>query len=132
MTSPLLAISTPQAAQPIGHYQQAIAWQNLIYTSGQIGVDPTTNQLINSNIEDETRQALNNLQQVLLAANSSLNQVIKTTIYVTDLSQFQTINTIYSEFFSSHKPARSCVEVSKLPKGAQVEIEAIAATTPCN
>lgn len=119
-------ISTDKAPQAIGPYSQGVSSGNMVYTSGQLGMDPSTAELINSNIQDETRQSLKNVEAVLKQAGASLSDVVKTTVFVKDLNQFVAINEIYSEFFTENKPARSCVEVARLPKDANVEIEAIA------
>lgn len=130
MTQIPQGIHTTQAAQPIGPYQQAVHCNNLVFTSGQIALDSTSGEMMQNSIEQETQQALDNLHQVLLAAGSDWPQVIKTTIYVTDLSLFDAINAVYSSCFQCNPPARSCVEVSALPKGARIEIEAIAQCLP--
>ena len=118
-------IFTPKAPKPVGAYSQAIETGDLIFCSGQIGIDPETGKLVEG-IEKQTEQALKNLKAVLEAGNSSLDRVVKTTIYLTDIQDFQKVNEIYSKFFGSQKPARATVEVKSLPKGALIEIEAIA------
>ncbi len=119
-------VKTDKAPQAIGPYSQGIIAGNMVYTSGQLGMEPLTGELVNTSIEDEARQSLENVEAVLKAAGVELSDVIKTTVFVKDLSQFSDINEIYSEFFSENKPARSCVEVARLPKDANIEIEAIA------
>lgn len=119
-------IETDKAPQAIGPYSQGIIAGQMVYTSGQLGMEPTTGELVSTSIEDEARQALKNLEAVLNKAGVELSDVIKTTVFVKDLNQFANINEIYSEFFSENKPARSCVEVARLPKDANIEIEAIA------
>lgn len=119
-------ILTANAPAPIGPYSQAVRCGNMLFCSGQIPLDPATGELKNANVEEETRQALANLSAVVLAAGVSLADVVKTTIFLTDLAHFAKVNSIYDEFFGASKPARSTVEVSALPKGARVEIECIA------
>lgn len=116
--------ATKKAPQAIGPYSQAISANGIIYTSGQIGLTPS-GELVQG-IEAQTRQVLENLSEVLKASNSSLNQVIKTTIFLSDMEHFGIVNGIYAEFFGDHKPARSTVAVKTLPKDALVEIECIA------
>ena len=120
-------IETETAPAAIGPYSQAIQAAGLIYASGQIAIDPMTGQIDADNIEAQTIQVIKNLSAVLEKAGSSLEHVVKTTCFLTDIDQFGTFNQIYAEYFSS-RPARSCVEVSALPKGALVEIEVIAET----
>lgn len=119
-------ISTQNAPAAVGPYSQAVQVGDLIYTAGQIPLVPETGQLINDNIEDQTRQVMQNLSYVLEAAGSSLANIIKTTIFVTNLGDFAIINRVYGSFFSSDPPARSTVQVAALPLGAQVEIEVVA------
>lgn len=119
-------ISTDKAPQAIGPYSQGVIAAGMIYTSGQLGIDPSTGEIVTSSIEDEARQSLNNVEAVLSQAGAKLSDVIKVTVFVKDLNQFEDINKVYSEFFSEHKPARSCVEVARLPKDGNIEIEAIA------
>ena len=117
-------IHTEKAPAAIGPYSQAIDLGELIYTSGQIPVAPDGS--ISDNISEQTRQALENLKAVVEAAGSSFDKVVKTTVFITDMAQFGEINAVYAEFFSEPYPARSCVQVAALPKGASIEIEAIA------
>ncbi|NMB09428.1 MAG: RidA family protein [Tissierellia bacterium] len=119
-------ISTEKAPQAIGPYSQGMIAGNMIYTSGQLGLDPSTGEIVNASIEDEARQSLENVKAVLEEAGASLKDVVKTTVFVKDLNEFAKINEVYSEFFSENKPARSCVEVARLPKDGNIEIEAIA------
>lgn len=119
-------IYSDQAPEPIGPYSQAIQFNNLIFTSGQIAFDPKTGQLITGNVEQQTKLVLNNLNEVLKAAGSSLDSVIKTTIFLKDMGDFAKVNEIYSEYFGTSKPARSTVEVSRLPKDVLIEIDCIA------
>ena len=118
-------IETKNAPAAIGPYSQAIAANGLIYTSGQIPIDPATGAIEASDITGQARQVIHNLAAVLEAAGSGLDRVVKTTCFLTDINDFAVFNEIYAELFPG-KPARSCVEVSKLPKGALVEIEAVA------
>ena len=119
-------IKTEKAPQAIGPYSVAIKVDNLVFTSGQIGLDPTTQGLVPGGVQAETRQALTNLKQVLLAAGSALERVVKTTVFLKDMSDFQAMNSVYAEFFPVDPPARSAVAAAGLPKSACVEIEAIA------
>ncbi len=119
-------VSTEKAPQAIGPYSQGMIAGNMIYTSGQLGIDPQSGEIVNTSIQDEARQSLKNVEAVLNEAGAKLTDVVKTTVYVKDLNQFTDINEVYSEFFSDHKPARSCVEVARLPKDGNIEIEAIA------
>ena len=121
-------IKTPNAPEPVGPYNQAIKAGNFIYCSGQIAIDPISNKITClGNIEKETTQVLKNLLAVLDAGGAKAKDVIKTTIYLTDLKNFKTVNDIYSDFFKvENPPARACVEVSSLPKGVLVEIDCVA------
>ncbi|MCW5935058.1 MAG: RidA family protein [Fimbriimonadia bacterium] len=120
------AIHTPDAPAAIGPYSQAVRAGNLLFLSGQIPLDPTTGKMIEGGIEAQTRQVMLNLQAVLQAAGVSTDAVVKTTIYLTDMGDFQAVNEIYSQYFNAPFPARATVEVADLPRGAQVEIDAIA------
>ena len=121
-------IKTSKAPDPVGPYNQAIKAGNFIYCSGQIAIDPISNKIkCLGNIEKETSQVLKNLLAVLNAGGARAEDVIKTTIYLTDLKNFKTVNDIYSDFFKGDKPpARACVEVSSLPKGVLIEIDCVA------
>jgi 2-iminobutanoate/2-iminopropanoate deaminase len=119
-------ISTPSAPKAIGPYSQAIRTGNLVFTAGQIGLDPSTMEIVAGGIEAQTRQVLTNLQHVLEAAGSGLNHVVKTTVFLTDMANFAAMNVVYAEYFPENPPARSTVAVAGLPKGGLVEIEAIA------
>ncbi|MCS6908437.1 MAG: RidA family protein [Anaerolineales bacterium] len=121
-----ITIQTEKAPQPIGPYSIGIALGNLIFTSGQLGVDPETGELVEGGIQAETRQALRNIAHILEAAGSSLEKVIKTTIYLRDMGEFAQMNAVYSEFFAKDPPARTTIQAAALPKNAAVEIEAIA------
>ena len=121
-------IETKFAPKPVGPYNQAVLVENWLYCSGQIALDPVTGEMIgNGNIEEETRQVLKNLIAVVEAAGGKNSNVIRTTIYLTDLNDFAKVNQIYAETFDNMvSPARACVEVSNLPKGGKVEIDCIA------
>ncbi len=116
---------TDEAPKPVGPYSQAVVVGNLIFTSGQIGIDPKTGELVQG-VEAQTEQVFKNLEQVLLAAGSGFDRVIKATVFITDMKEFGKVNSIYARFFKEPFPARSTVEVSNLPKGALVEIEVVA------
>ena len=119
-------VNTTKAPGAIGPYSQAIRVGNFLYTSGQISLDPKTMEMITGNIELETEKVLKNLEAILIADGLNFSHVIKTTVYLTDLSEFARMNQVYENFFSDTKPARACVQVAALPKGAKVEIDAIA------
>ncbi|MBS4538639.1 RidA family protein [Clostridium sp. D2Q-11] len=119
-------ISTTKAPAAIGPYSQGIKAGNMVFTSGQLPMDPETGELITKDIKSEARQSLSNLKAVLAEAGATLEDVVKVTVFIKDMNQFGDINEVYGEFFNTHKPARSCVEVARLPKDANVEIEAIA------
>lgn len=119
-------ISTNKAPKAIGPYSVANCYGDLVFTAGQIGLDPQSGELVSGGIELETRQVLTNLQAVLEAAGSSLEQVLKTTVFLRDMNDFSRMNAVYAEFFAENCPARSTVQAAGLPKGAAVEIEAVA------
>jgi 2-iminobutanoate/2-iminopropanoate deaminase len=119
-------VATDQAPGAIGPYSQAIKTDTMVFVSGQLAIVPTSGEMVKGDIREETRQVLTNLQAILVAAGSSLEQVVKTTVYIADMDQFGDINEAYAEFFKTDPPARACVEVARLPKDANVEIEAIA------
>jgi len=123
-------VSTEKAPKAIGPYSQAIRTENLIFTAGQLGMNPDTMELIPNGIEAQTRQALINLKNVLESADSGLNYVVKTTVFLQDMRDFGSMNGVYTEFFPENPPARSTVQVAALPKGGLVEIECIALTSP--
>lgn len=120
------AVQTTKAPGAIGPYSQAIRTGNLLFVSGQIPIDPATGELVRSGIADETKKVLENLRAILEAAGTSMNDVVKTTIFIKDMNQFGAINEVYGSFFAQPYPARATVEVSRLPKDVNVEIEAIA------
>lgn len=119
-------IQTSAAPAAIGPYSQAIAHGALLFTSGQLPIDPITGDLRNSDIVTAAELALSNLRAVLVAGGADMNTVLKTTVFLSDIANFQAFNTVYAEFFRAPYPARSCVQVAALPKGALVEIEAVA------
>lgn len=120
-------IATKQAPRAIGPYSQGIRIGGLVFTAGQAGLDPSTGELVAGGVAAETRQVLWNLQAILEAGGGSLASVVKTTVFLTNMDDFQIMNQVYGEFFPQDPPARSTVQVSRLPKGAAVEIEAVAA-----
>jgi 2-iminobutanoate/2-iminopropanoate deaminase len=123
-------ISTEKAPKAIGPYSQAILAEDLVYTAGQVGLDPATMELVEGGVEAQTRQVLTNLKHVLESADSGLKFVVKTTVFLQDMADFAKMNTVYAEFFAENPPARSTVQVAGLPKGALVEIECVALHTP--
>ena len=119
-------IATENAPKALGPYSQALKAGGFIYCSGQIPIDPATNTIHAETIEDQTRQAISNLSNVLAKAGSSLSKVLKTTVFIKDMNDFAALNGVYAEMFGDTKPARSCVQVARLPKDVKVEIECIA------
>ncbi len=119
-------VQANNAPKAIGPYSAAIKTGEFVFTSGQLGIDPKTGELVPGGIEAETHQALNNLTEVLKAAGSDLSLVVKTTVFLKDINEFQRMNSIYAEYFQAEPPARSAFQVAALPKNANVEIEAIA------
>jgi 2-iminobutanoate/2-iminopropanoate deaminase len=120
-------IKTDSAPAAIGPYSQAKAFGNLVFCSGQVPLDPKTMKLVDGGIEVQTRQVFSNMKAVLEAAGLTLGSVLKTTVFLKDMTEFAAMNAVYAECFGGHAPARSTVEVAKLPLGAKVEIECIAA-----
>lgn len=119
-------ISTKEAPAAIGPYSQAIQVGNLVYTSGQIPIDPVTNVFVPGGIKEQTRQSLTNVKAILEEVGLTMNNVVKTTVFMADMNDFADMNSVYAEFFSEPYPARSAVAVKTLPKGALVEIEVVA------
>lgn len=119
-------IHTNMAPRAVGPYSQAVVYGDVVYTAGQVAIDPKTNTLVEADIELQTRRVLENLEAVLTESGSSFEDVAKTTIYLVDLKDFQVVNEIYSEFFKGATPARSTVQVAGLPLGALIEMEMIA------
>lgn len=119
-------ISTQEAPTAIGPYSQAIQVGNIIYTSGQIPINPATGNIVEGGIKEQTRQSLTNIQAILEEAGLTMSNVVKTTVFMADMTDFADMNSVYAEFFSEPYPARSAVAVKTLPKGALVEIEVVA------
>jgi len=119
-------INSKKAPVAIGPYSSALKIGNFVFTSGQLPIDPVAGDIIEGNIEEQTQRSLENLKAVLEPYSISLENVVKTTIFLKDIKNFSRVNKVYGEYFTDKFPARSCVEVSNLPKGAQIEIEAIA------
>ena len=121
------SVQTAKAPQAIGPYNQAIKVNGVIYTAGQIPIDPATGNFVEGGIREQTRQVLRNLEAVLQAAGSSLNSVVKATVFLKNMSDFTAMNEVYGEFLGTVKPARSTVAMTELPRGALIEIDLIAA-----
>jgi 2-iminobutanoate/2-iminopropanoate deaminase len=119
-------ITSDKAPKAIGPYSVAIKTGNLVFTSGQLGLDPATGNLVSGGIEAETRQALTNIRQVLADAGSGMELVVKTIVFMKDMADFPKMNTVYAGFFTENPPARSTIQAAALPKGGAIEIEAIA------
>lgn len=119
-------IETTKAPMPIGPYSQAIQAGNLLFLSGQIAIDPATGEVVMGSVEEQTALVIENIKQVLAAVGASLDAVVKTTVFLQHMDDFPRVNAVYANFFVNEPPARSCVEVARLPKGVLVEIEAIA------
>jgi 2-iminobutanoate/2-iminopropanoate deaminase len=119
-------VRTTEAPGAIGPYSQAIVAAGWIWAAGQVGIDPTSGDLVPGGVEPEAHRALDNLRAVLEAAGSGLERVVRATIYLADMGDFGVVNRIYGEYFSEPYPARVCVEVSRLPKDARIEIDAVA------
>ena len=122
------SVATNNAPQAIGPYSQAIITSNLVFCSGQIPLDPATMEIVGESITEQTNRVFQNLSGLLEAAGSSLGQVVKTTVYLKDMSEFAAMNEEYARHFGDHRPARAAVEVARLPKDVRVEIDAIAVT----
>jgi len=120
-------IATPDAPKAVGPYSQAVAVGNLLFCSGQIPLDPATGELLHGDATEQTTRVLENLGAVLRANSMSFSHVVKTTVFLTDLGDFAAMNDVYATYFPDNQPARSTIQVAALPKGARVEIEAIAA-----
>lgn len=120
-------VSTEKAPKALGPYAQAIKAGGFVWCSGQIPIDPAVGAVTETTIEGQTRQAIANLKQVLEAAGAGLDRVVKTTVFIKDMNDFAALNAVYAEMFGATKPARSCVEVARLPKDVKLEIEAVAA-----
>lgn len=123
-------VRTESAPKAVGPYSQAVVVDNLIFTAGQIPLDPDTGKLIEGGFRDQVRQVLRNIEAILGDAESSLDRVVKMTVFLTDLSRFHELNEVFTELFSEDPPARSAVEVSRLPLDSPIEIECIAVRKP--
>jgi 2-iminobutanoate/2-iminopropanoate deaminase len=123
---PKKLINSPTAPKPIGPYSQAVVAGGFLFASGQIPLDPDTNELVQGNIEAQTERVLRNIEAVLKQAGLGLGDVVKTSIYLADMGEFSRVNAVYARFFDDQPPARSTVEVSRLPMGVSVEIDVIA------
>lgn len=122
----LRQVQTDDAPQAIGPYSQAIISGDLVYTAGQIAIDPKTKEVVDGGIADQTERVMHNLSAILQAAGASLGSVVKTTVFLSDMGDFAAMNEVYAKHFGNHKPARSTVQAARLPKDVMVEIEAIA------
>jgi 2-iminobutanoate/2-iminopropanoate deaminase len=120
-------IETPEAPSPAGHYSQGTIFNNIVFISGQLPVVPGTGEKILGSIEEQTTQVLKNIKSIVEAAGSSIDQVLKVTVYISDISLWGSVNNVYSEFFGTHKPARAIIPVKELHHGFMIEMEAIAA-----
>lgn len=126
--SSLEVVNSVDAPQAIGPYSQAIKFNGMVFVSGQIPLDPATMTLVNGSVAEQTRRVLENVSAILEAAGTKLERVLKATVFLKDMNDFEEVNKVYSEFFSQHKPARACVQVARLPKDVAVEIEVVAAS----
>ena len=122
-------ISTQGAPRAIGPYSQGITANGFLFTAGQVGFDPASGELVDGGISEQTHRVLQNIRAILRAGGSDVEHVVKTTVFLVDMADFALMNEVYAEFFGDHRPARSTVAVASLPRGARVEIEAIAAVT---
>lgn len=122
----LETITTEKAPQAIGPYSQAVKANGFVYVSGQIPIDPASGQLLTGSLTEQTRQVMTNIASILESAGASLDTVLKTTIYLKDMNDFDEVNKVYGEFFPNHKPARATVQVARLPKDVSIEVDAIA------
>lgn len=123
----LEAVSTKDAPAAIGPYSQAVSWQGLLFTAGQIALDPATGEVVKGGVAEQTERVMANLSAVLAAGGTGLARVIKTTVFLQDMADFAEMNAVYARAFGDHRPARSTVAVAGLPKGVRVEIDVIAA-----
>ncbi len=126
MTAEVKTIVTDRAPQAIGPYSQAVSSGGVMYLSGQVALDPASGELVGDTIEEQAARALENLGSVLAAAGSGFDRVLKTTVYLIDMNEFAAMNAVYARYFGDSRPARATVQVSGLPKGARVEVDAIA------
>ena len=120
-------VIAPRAPEAVGPYCHAITHGDLVFTSGQIALDPATGALVEGDVQAETRQVLKNLETILHAAGTAKEKVIKVTVYIADMEDFAMINQVYADFFSPHTPARACVQVARLPLDVRVEMDMVAA-----
>lgn len=120
------SIYSKNAPEPIGPYSQAIKFNNLVFTSGQIPIDPASGKLIEGDIKAQTKQTIRNIENILQGAGSDISKVIKVTVFLKDINEFTAMNEIYDEYFGKSKPARSTLEAAKLPKDAKIEIDVVA------
>ena len=121
-----ISVYSKNAPEPIGPYSQAISINNLLFTSGQIPINPKTGNLVEGGIKEQTRQTIENIKNILEEGGADISKVIKVTVFLKNIDEFAVMNEVYNEYFGESKPARSTVEASKLPKGALVEIDAVA------
>ncbi len=119
-------VKTDKAPAAIGPYSQAVVYENTIYCSGQIALEPKTMELVSKNVEDQAKQVMENIEQILLAAGSNFSKVVKCSIFLDDMNNFSPVNEIYGSYFPENPPARETVEVSRLPKDVKIEISCIA------
>lgn len=119
-------ICTEKAPAAIGPYSQAIETNGMVYTSGMIPINPATGELVTTSVKDQANQALSNLKELLSASGVTMDQVVKTTVFISDMEDFGIINEVYAQYFTEPYPARSCVQVARLPKDVAIEIEAVA------
>jgi len=119
-------VSTDKAPAAIGPYSQGIVAGQMVFVSGQLGMDPKTTELVGEDLESQARQALANLKQIVIASGCELTDIVAVDVFLTDMNDFVAFNAIYSEYFSEHKPARAAIGVASLPKGARVEVKCIA------
>lgn len=119
-------VYTEKAPKPVGPYSQAIAIGDFIFTAGQIPIDPKTNQIVQGDIKEQTKQVLENLKAILEASGATFDDVVKVNVYMKDLNEFSAMNEVYSEYFKNSPPARTTIEVSRLPKDVKIEIDLIA------
>ncbi|MEO6055575.1 MAG: RidA family protein [Gemmatimonadales bacterium] len=123
---PIEFVSTPNAPRAIGPYSQAARANGFLFTAGQVGFDPATGELVDGGIAEQTARVLENLQAILTAAGVDVTSVVKTSVFLVDMADFSAMNEVYARTFGEHRPARSTVAVAALPRGARVEIEAVA------
>jgi 2-iminobutanoate/2-iminopropanoate deaminase len=123
----ITAVSTPGAPRAIGPYSQGIRAGGFLFTAGQVGFDPASGELVDGGISEQTERVLQNIRSILESAGADLSQVVKTTVFLVDMADFSAMNDVYARVFGTHRPARSTVAVAALPRGARVEIEAVAA-----